>query len=307
VEPGYRTPLLDFFRRGEVAPDIRMLAARGALAPRAHEQLGLLALLTDDPDPGIRAAAEQTLDRIPPAALAAFLARSDVGQDLRDFFAARGVAAGEAEAAVPGAAGAPLIWLGDEDSGLDEGFAASAEVDLDLSAEATAEEPVGEPSGLAGRGQADRPDETPSDDDPSVRKSTVVRIAGLKITQRIKLAMRGSREERAVLIRDPNKLVAIAVLSSPKVTDSEIEGYARMTSISEEVLRVIGSTRAWVKNYGVMSALARNPKTPLAISATLIKHLNERDVRNIAGDRNVPEALRVAARKIAMTHDQRRH
>src|SRR5437773_1329509 len=100
------TPLLDFFRRGEVARDIRLLAARGALAPRAHEQLALLVLLISDPDPEIARAADPTIAAIPRGSLAAFLARADTSADLRAFFAARGIE----PAAVPAAeAEAPLL------------------------------------------------------------------------------------------------------------------------------------------------------------------------------------------------------
>ena len=85
------TPLLDFFKRGEVARDVRLLAAQGALAPRAHEQLAILVLLLDDPDPTIGRTADDTLKRIPEGALRAFLARSDVSISLREFFGDRGV------------------------------------------------------------------------------------------------------------------------------------------------------------------------------------------------------------------------
>src|ERR1041384_7365889 len=91
MESGFRTPLLDFFRRGDVARDVRLLAAQGALAPRAHEQLGLLVLLTAAPDPALARAAESTLAAIPHGSLEAFLARSDVASDLKAFFAARGI------------------------------------------------------------------------------------------------------------------------------------------------------------------------------------------------------------------------
>src|SRR5262245_14648528 len=91
MEAGLRTPLLDFFRRGEVARDIRLLAAQGALAPRAHEQIGLLMMLVDDPDPAIAQAAESTLQAIPADALTAFLARPDVSTEMRNFFAQRGI------------------------------------------------------------------------------------------------------------------------------------------------------------------------------------------------------------------------
>src|SRR6476469_2453175 len=91
MDPGFRSPLIDFFRRGEVASDVRLLAAQGALAPRAHEQLAILVLLSADSDAQIRQAANDTLDRIPIATLAAFLARSAVSTSVCAFFANRGV------------------------------------------------------------------------------------------------------------------------------------------------------------------------------------------------------------------------
>jgi hypothetical protein len=115
----------------------------------------------------------------------------------------------------------------------------------------------------------------------------------------MKLATRGTREQRALLVRDPNRLVASAVLSSPKLTESEVEQFAKMTNVAEDVLRVIGTNRAWTKNYGVVAGLVRNPKTPLAISMTLLQRVNDRDVKMLAIDRNVPEPLRIAARKRA--------
>src|SRR5437762_105429 len=106
MDPGFRSPLIDFFRRGEVARDVRLLAAQGALAPRAHEQLALLVLLSDDPDPEISRATSATLAAVPEQPLRAFLARSDVPAEMRRFFAARGIES----AGVPASASeAPLI------------------------------------------------------------------------------------------------------------------------------------------------------------------------------------------------------
>ena len=99
MEVGLRTPLLDFFRRGEVARDVRLLAAQGAIAPRPLEQLSLLALLTSDSDPEIRATAEATLGLLPRDLVAAFTARSDTPVDLREFFVARGISPGPVPAA----------------------------------------------------------------------------------------------------------------------------------------------------------------------------------------------------------------
>jgi hypothetical protein len=248
MEPS-RTPLLDYFRRGEAPADLRLLAAKGVLAPRALEQLELLRLLVKDSDPDVAAAAEGTLQSIPPQAISSFLARTEVSAELREFFATRGVPVATTAA---GASDEPLV---------------------DAS-------PAPEPAPAAEDAQ-----------------STLQRIASMTVAQRIGLAMKGSREERAILIRDPNKIVAVAVLSSPKMTETEIESVAKMASISEEVLRIIANNRAWIKRYGVIVALTRNPKTPVAVSMNLLARLSERDVRAISIDKNVPDALRITARQ----------
>jgi hypothetical protein len=251
MDPGLRTPLVDFFRRGEVARDVRLLAAQGAFAPRALDQLALLLVLKDDADAEISAAAAATIDRLPVPALSAFLTRSDVPGEMRQFFVARGVA----PAGVVADPEAPLVDTA---------------------------EPGPEAPETAADGEAD-----------------AKRLTGLSVMERMKLATRGTREQRALLVRDPNRLVASAVLSSPKLTESEVEQFAKMTNVAEDVLRVIGTNRAWTKNYGVVAGLVRNPKTPLAISMTLLQRVNDRDVKMLAIDRNVPEPLRIAARKRA--------
>jgi hypothetical protein len=126
---------------------------------------------------------------------------------------------------------------------------------------------------------------------------TVQRVAAMTIPERVKAAMRGTREMRGILIRDPNKLVALTVLRSPKVTENEVEAFARMGSVDADVLRTISQTRAWMKNYSIVLALVKNAKTPLAVSMTLLRRLNEGDLRRLSSDRNIPEALRIAARK----------
>jgi hypothetical protein len=92
-------------------------------------------------------------------------------------------------------------------------------------------------------------------------------------------------------------MVSLSVLSCPKVTETEIESFARMGSVSEDVLRTIGQTRAWVKSYNVVLALVKNSKTPVALSLQLLNRLNESDVRRLSIDRNIPEPLRIGARR----------
>jgi len=250
------TPLLDFFKRGEVPPDVRLLAAQGVLAPRAYEQLEILVLLLDDADQVIRDTAAETLGRIPLEALQTFLGRSDVSIGLREFFADRGI--------FP--AVIPDIIVPD-----DEPLIEAASVDVV---------------------EAD-------DDAGDSREGTVEKLAHMGMVDRLRAAMKGTREMRAILIRDPNKMIAAAVLSSPKVSEPEVESFARMANVSEDVLRIIGSNRVWLKNYGVVVGLTKNPKTPLGLSLNLMSRLNDRDMTMLSVDRNVPGPLRVAARKRA--------
>jgi len=151
-------------------------------------------------------------------------------------------------------------------------------------------------SGANARGQAEGL-VPPSDEAEEGNKTALERIAAMSPAERMALAMRGTREERGILIRDSNKIVAIAVLSSPKITESEVENIAKMANVSEDVLRIIGHARAWMKNYAIVSALTKNPKTPLAISLNLLPRLIEKDVKSLATDRNISDVLRIAARK----------
>ena len=137
----------------------------------------------------------------------------------------------------------------------------------------------------------------PAEDGKRKEGSALEKIAAMNPAQRLALAMKGTREERAILIRDPNKIVAVAVLSSPKITETEVENIAKMANVSDEILRIIGKTRGWVKSYRVISALTKNSKTPLAVSMNLLSRLNPKDVKMLAFDRNVPDVLRIAARR----------
>jgi hypothetical protein len=87
------------------------------------------------------------------------------------------------------------------------------------------------------------------------------------------------------------------VLSSPKLAEPEVEAIAKMQNVSDDVLRIIGSNRAWMKNYTIVHSLAKNAKCPLALSMSLMQRLNDSDLAKLSVDRNVPEPLRVAARK----------
>jgi hypothetical protein len=140
------------------------------------------------------------------------------------------------------------------------------------------------------------PEDEPEDEEEG-NDSATQKLAKMTFVQRLKAASKGSKEMRSILIRDPNKMIAAAVLSSPKLTLAEVESFAKMTSVSDDVLRAIAHNRAWVKKYTVVMGLTKNPKTPLTMSMNMLSRLNDKDLGMLAVDRNVPEPLRIAARK----------
>jgi hypothetical protein len=127
------------------------------------------------------------------------------------------------------------------------------------------------------------------------RDSTLQKISRLDIKGRIALAMRGTKEERSILIRDSTKLVAIAVLDSPKVSDGEVEKFALQKNVLEAVLRTIPMKRKFAKNYSITRNLVYNPRTPLDLSLGLMKNLLIHDLKNLSDNKEVPDTIRKLA------------
>src|SRR5713226_800382 len=127
------------------------------------------------------------------------------------------------------------------------------------------------------------------------RGSALQKIAKLDIKGRIQLAMKGSKEERLILVRDGTKIVAIAVLDSPKISDGEVEKIASQRNVLEAVLRAIPLKRRFIKNYAVMRNLVFNPRTPMDISLGLMKNLLVQDLRNLSGNKEVADTIRKLA------------
>lgn len=146
--------------------------------------------------------------------------------------------------------------------------------------------------------------EIEADGDPEIRNA-YQRIVALNPAKKAILAMKGGREERLILIRDSNKVVALGVLKNGRITDTEIEAIAKMRNVTEEVLRLLGTTREWAKNYTVIHALVNNPKTPQSISINFIRRLNSKDLKLLGTSRDVPELIRRTARKTSEQREQR--
>ena len=134
--------------------------------------------------------------------------------------------------------------------------------------------------------------------DPVKRQTLIQRLAQMNVSQRVQLAFKGGSEERRSLIRDPNKVVQRAVLQSPRLTEQEVETFASMANLTEEVLRLIAMNRNFRKNYTVVKNLLNNPKTPIDISLHMLPMINAQDLQRLTLNKNIPEVLRSMALKL---------
>jgi len=138
-------------------------------------------------------------------------------------------------------------------------------------------------------------------DELSARISTLNRVMKMGVKDRMKLAMKGDREARNILIRDPNRLVCTAVANNPRITEQEVEAIATMKSVPEDILRQIASHRQWQRSYTIMHNLVRNPRTPIGNSMTIMNRMQARDLMALSKNKNVPEAVRRHAQRLANT------
>jgi hypothetical protein len=129
------------------------------------------------------------------------------------------------------------------------------------------------------------------------RQSTLQKLAKMSVGERVQQAMRGTKDERYILVRDGSKVVSGAVLHSPKLSDSEVETFASMKNVQENVLREIARSRKFMKNYGVIRQLANNPRTPIDVGLPLQNHLLVNDLKALSLNKNIGDTLRKSALK----------
>ena len=134
---------------------------------------------------------------------------------------------------------------------------------------------------------------------PAERVTLIRRVMFMNAKDRMKLAMKGDREARSILIRDSNRVVATAVIKNPRVTEQEVEAIAAMRTVADEVLRLIAMNRAWARSYTIIHNLVRNPRTPLPTVISTLPRIHTKDLKNLAQNRNVSEAARRQALRLS--------
>lgn len=142
--------------------------------------------------------------------------------------------------------------------------------------------------------------------DLAKRQTLLQRVAKMNVSQRVQFAIKGSSEARRTLIRDTNKVVQRAVLQSPRLTDQEVEAFASMSTLTDEILRLIANNRNFRKNYAVVRNLLNNPKTPLDVSLHMLPMVNAMDLKRLTTNKNIPETLRSTAMKLQRTRAEQK-
>ncbi len=262
---------------------MRRKACRGDLPVSLQEKIEILVLLAVDNDEESRNSAFHTLEYWVPAELQKVLSNPSTPVGVLEFVAYN-LAPGrkELEEALllnPSLPGPLREWMVDV-------VALFAEAESSESAEASV--PLQ---------SADEVIDSSRVEELRERTSVMLRIRRMSPFQKVKTALIGSQEERMCLVRDANKLVARAVLQSPKVSDHEAENFASMKDISEELLRLIAQSRRFMKNYAVLRALVNNPRTPIDAGLPLLHYISDRDLKGVVFNRNVSDVIRSTASK----------
>ena len=141
--------------------------------------------------------------------------------------------------------------------------------------------------------------------DLGTRQTLLQRLASMTVAQRVQFAFKGGSDARRTLIRDANKVVQRAVLQSPRLTDQEVEAFACMSNLTDEILRLIAKNRNFRKNYVVVRNLMNNPKTPLDVTLHMLPMLNPQDLKRLCTNKNVPETLRTTAHKLQLARQKK--
>jgi len=134
---------------------------------------------------------------------------------------------------------------------------------------------------------------------PADRVTLIRRVMFMNAKDRMKLAMKGDREARGILIRDSNRVVATAVIHNPRVTDQEVENIAAMRTVADEVLRLIALNRNWARSYSIIHNLVRNPRTPIPTVIGTLPRIRSKDLKNLSQNKNVSEAVRRQALRLS--------
>jgi len=144
-------------------------------------------------------------------------------------------------------------------------------------------------------------DEPPSDAPKILQQSLQARIVTMKVGEKLKLALKGHRDARTILMRDGTFIVKKFVMMNPRISEDEVTAIAKNRHVERELIDMIVRRKEWMTNYQIRLALVTNPKTPVTIALKYLKTLMTRDLRQLAKSKNVPAAVNSAAKRMVIS------
>ncbi len=326
--------MVDLIRAGKAPDVVRRKGAEGSLPLPAEDRVEILTLLVSAPEAELREKAKETLQSFDRAEIRRVMANPKTAPDVLHFAAEHllaereelreillwnpSLAAASRELLKPKpapkpqtAASAPAKPVEPAPSPQPPAPEAAQtspaksettvervadQVTIEILAKLAAGEKVEDVAGV----KAETPAEATKQDDQlteAERTTLIQKLNNMSVVEKIKAALTGNLETRTILIRDSNKMITRAVLQSPKISETEAESYAAAKNVNEEVLRLIAVNRKFMKSYVVMRALVNNPRAPIDITMPLINRINDRDLKGLSLNRNVPEVIRSMAIK----------
>ncbi len=327
--------MVDLIRSGKAPDVVRRKGAEGSLPLPAEDRVEILALLASAPEVELREKAMETLQSFDRAEIRRVMANPRTAPDVLHFAAEHLLAEREElreillwnpsltaasrellkprPAPKPPAAApvppkpvelspspqppAPVAAQASPAKSETTVERVADQVTIEILAKLAAGEKVEDVAGV----KAETPAEATKQDDQLTedeRSTLIQKLNKMSVVEKIKAALTGNLETRTILIRDSNKMITRAVLQSPKISETEAESYAAAKNVNEEVLRLIAVNRKFMKAYVVMRALVNNPRAPIDITMPLINRLNDRDIKGLSLNRNVPEVIRTMAIKV---------
>jgi hypothetical protein len=305
--------IIEELRHGRAARERKLAVCSGGAHLSAADRAEVLAVLAHDTDEMVAARAQETILSIPPEAFVEALKRPEAVPALFTH-AAKNLAdkPGIGEALVqnkncPASLLVPVVQhlsaLGIqallEDLGrVSDSLALATALEHSSSVTADQKNLLHELHGNTIDEVALAEAAAEAEPDVQRRQTLLQQIAKMTVSQRVQFAVKGGSEARRTLIRDTNKVVQRAVLQSPRLTDQEVEAFAGMPNLTDEILRLIAGNRVFRKNYTVVRNLINNPKLPLDVSLHLLPMINPVDLKKLTMNKNVPETLRTTAVKL---------
>ncbi|HUL15824.1 MAG TPA: hypothetical protein VLV88_07495 [Terriglobales bacterium] len=313
--------VIEDLRHDRATRERKLAVCSGAAHVHAADRAEILAVLSHDPDELVASRAQDALLSVPAEAFLEALGRENVLPALFSY-ASRNLAGQPgicdalvhnrncpAEFLVPvvqhlSAIGTQMLFEELDRVSQSRALAAALEHSEQLSQEQKAQlhELLGSTIDEAALAEA----ASEAEPDALRRQTLLQQIAKMNVSQRVQFAFKGGAEARRTLIRDSNKVVQRAVLQSPRLTDQEVEAFAAMANLTDEILRLIAANRVFRKNYVVVKNLLNNAKTPLDVSLKLLPMINAVDLKRLTTNKNIPETLRTTALKLQRTRTETR-